>query len=116
MDTLSDSDRVSTHSRAESAANFFYFKGAEDGVSTHSRAEAAAIPPQWQVAPKKVTTHSHPKVAADEIANSSIATFSFNTQPPEGGCASALRQALTIRRFQHTATRRWLLLISPIYN
>ena len=37
-------------------------------------------------------------------------TGGFNTQPPEGGC-SRLNTILTVSRpFQHTATRRWLLM------
>ena len=34
---------VSTHSRAEAAADIFNILGVKYGVSTHSRAEAAAI-------------------------------------------------------------------------
>ena len=55
---------VSTHSRAEAAAKASSFTNRETGVSTHSRAEAAApllmlaFPMSW----------------------------SFNTQPREGGC------------------------------
>ena len=33
---------------------------------------------------------------------------SFNTQPPEGGCDCGCNAEITIHRFQHTATRRWL--------
>ena len=32
----------------------------------------------------------------------------FNTQPPEGGCFGSRRQPRLRKRFQHTATRRWL--------
>ena len=61
---------------------------------------------------------------------SSQAIFSFNTQPPEGGCASVFRSIAVwngfntqppeggctawrtpdcnVCQFQHTATRRWL--------
>ena len=36
--------------------------------------------------------------------------FSFNTQPPEGGCAQQASQIFqSAEWFQHTATRRWLL-------
>ena len=34
----------------------------------------------------KVSTHSHPKVAASKAVLFSRCSFSFNTQPPEGGC------------------------------
>ena len=33
---------------------------------------------------------------------------SFNTQPPEGGCQQIEQTHLIVKRFQHTATRRWL--------
>ena len=55
-----------------------------------------------------VSTHSHPKVAAQPNGLPLLSGKSFNTQPPEGGCAleaQAYDQAL---EFQHTATRRWL--------
>ena len=34
--------------------------------------------------------------------------YSFNTQPPEGGCLNPAFLAKTKQEFQHTATRRWL--------
>ena len=34
--------------------------------------------------------------------------FSFNTQPPEGGCQHAADKVNSPVLFQHTATRRWL--------
>ena len=34
--------------------------------------------------------------------------FSFNTQPPEGGCQSVLFAHLHFHQFQHTAARRRL--------
>ena len=77
-----------------------------------------------------VSTHSHPKVAAQSDIQLKASMLSFNTQPPEGGCeidenerlitivsthshpkvAAYLwhQQRLNVR-FQHTATRRWLL-------
>ena len=40
-----------------------------------------------------VSTHSHPKVAAIAGATGSgKTTFSFNTQPPEGGCSNITGQ------------------------
>ena len=36
------------------------------------------------------------------------AKFSFNTQPPEGGCGNVQHIILVVHQFQHTATRRWL--------
>ena len=35
----------------------------------------------------------------------------FNTQPPEGGCVQHVQHLLQQLKFQHTATRRWLLFI-----
>ena len=58
---------------------------------------------------KQVSTHSHPKVAA--CGSPFISHFnynSFNTQPPEGGCLYGKERADNLRKFQHTATRRWL--------
>ena len=77
-----------------------------------------------------VSTHSHPKVAANWQSYQALEQFSFNTQPPEGGCQNDRTFAahtigfntqppeggccklLILRcldnKFQHTATRRWL--------
>ena len=43
---------------------------------------------------------------------------SFNTQPPEGGCKQGGNARHTKHRFQHTATRRWLLnnCVNRIFN
>ena len=57
------------------------------GVSTHSRPKAAASNyihfPAWL----GVSTHSRPKAAAERWYGSRYSSFSFNTQPPEGGCS-----------------------------
>ena len=37
----------------------------------------------------------------------------FNTQPPEGGCSTSKQPFQAVTKFQHTATRRWLLKIAP---
>ena len=56
-----------------------------------------------------VSTHSHPKVAARIDIHSPLWIGSFNTQPPEGGCrCHSCSFLVQFRRFQHTATRRWL--------
>ena len=55
-----------------------------------------------------VSTHSHPKVAAKETAIKVNVQYSFNTQPPEGGCTSIFVAWCAKYQFQHTATRRWL--------
>ena len=78
-----------------------------------------------------VSTHSHPKVAASIHAINQLQLISFNTQPPEGGCLYPKFISLSfivsthshpkvaaadprtihayLSKFQHTATRRWLL-------
>ena len=38
----------------------------------------------------------------------------FNTQPPEGGCQHHQQNDYRTKRFQHTATRRWLLWIDQL--
>ena len=81
--------------------------------------------------PNKVSTHSHPKAAAIGANFVNIFIFSFNTQPPEGGCLPLLMDSygahsvsthshpkaaagvicwvpVSMRSFQHTATRRRL--------
>ena len=55
-----------------------------------------------------VSTHSHPKVAAISTSTTTTCLASFNTQPPEGGCNFPFFKFTFYRRFQHTATRRWL--------
>ena len=59
---------------------------AQENVSTHSRPKAAASNyihfPAWL----GVSTHSRPKAAAERWYGSRYSSFSFNTQPPEGGC------------------------------
>ena len=44
----------------------------------------------WAQSNGEVSTHSHPKVAAVNVAKVTIAINGFNTQPPEGGCKSAI--------------------------
>ena len=99
-------------------------------VSTHSHPKVAAFGPVIKTLSTKVSTHSHPKVAAHEVYVVCDNVFCFNTQPPEGGCRMSLgfcwqpevsthshpkvaasRHLLRglNKRFQHTATRRWLL-------
>ena len=59
-----------------------------------------------------VSTHSHPKVAANRKILLKTITYSFNTQPPEGGCHLQLGSMIDWLRFQHTATRRWLRIVT----
>ena len=56
-------------------------------VSTHSRPKAAARGFFTTSDRKTVSTHSRPKAAAYCISTFVVVTHSFNTQPPEGGCA-----------------------------
>ena len=105
----SKSLRVSTHSRAKAAADVGINIELLDIVSTHSRAEAAA---SWRGLCgdiSAVSTHSHPKVAAALSLPHHLDLRRFNTQPPEGGCTTRRSKIAAFGRFQHTATRRWLL-------
>ena len=77
---------VSTHSRAEAAANDVNSAVSEEAVSTHSRAEAAATK-------QSCTNHF---------------CASFNTQPRGGGCLQFDRNLTSVNGFQHTAARRRL--------
>ena len=57
-------------------------------VSTHSRPKAAAQFNKLIDRGLEVSTHSRPKAAAFVIPAYPFPFKSFNTQPPEGGCAS----------------------------
>ena len=59
-------------------------------VSTHSRPKAAADRPYSNSNGFKVSTHSRPKAAAFLLTLVFFLGYSFNTQPPEGGCVSPL--------------------------
>ena len=88
-----------------------YFVGEGQGdcnISTHSRPKAATRRAVHGATRGNVSTHSHPKVAAGVGRGASRHWISFNTQPPEGGCAFSMPQRIEKVRFQHTATRRWL--------
>ena len=123
---------VSTHSRPKAAAGiagFVYW--AKFIVSTHSRPKAAASSTQSMFNKNIVSTHSRPKAAAKFCTYIGEDLWSFNTQPPEGGCLMAHRQqrmrecfntqppeggcffsrdkAESKILFQHTAARRRLL-------
>ena len=59
-----------------------------------------------------VSTHSHPKVAADYI-NKSISVYDVSTHShPKVAAGQEFTNWLRAYKFQHTATRRWLLAIS----
>ena len=55
-------------------------------VSTHSRPKAAAKVRFEITGRLKVSTHSRPKAAAFVRDIIVAVEYSFNTQPPEGGC------------------------------
>ena len=61
-----------------------------------------------------VSTHSHPKVAACLRKCKQSQWVGFNTQPPEGGCQLFAQDKWLGKMFQHTATRRWLLMAQGI--
>ena len=44
--------------------------------------------------PNKVSTHSRPKAAATNLYSLTLLPLGFNTQPPEGGCASELKNEI----------------------
>ena len=77
-------------------------------VSTHSHPKVAATSRAAIDYWSRVSTHSHPKVAACRIVGNGARLRSFNTQPPEGGCAHLGEIVYFVTKFQHTATRRWL--------
>ena len=130
MPASSTADNVSTHSHPKVAAGAVALQSIERQVSTHSHPKVAAKAEAEAWAAKIVSTHSHPKVAAHPIPSRPRGGTSFNTQPPEGGCAESQRigkprRAVSthshpkvaaqilhprgiVRLFQHTATRRWL--------
>ena len=55
-----------------------------------------------------VSIHSRPKAAASIRRRNRWHWWSFNSQPPEGGCVFCVRRWCCFRRFQFTAARRRL--------
>ena len=78
---------VSTHSRPKAAAQLVGKILNGSVVSTHSRPKAAATVIVNVAIDNLVSTHSRPKAAAGHHKSSCRVGKSFNTQPPEGGCA-----------------------------
>ena len=72
-------------------------------VSTHSRLKAAADIGWDDTKIVDVSTHSRLKAAALASGKSLVIVYSFNTQPPEGGCVSRPILNLPANMFQHTA-------------
>ena len=62
----------------------------------------------------QVSTHSRPKAAAQPLCRQPVHIARFNTQPPEGGCHTALQRLRQVFQFQHTAARRRLRAAWPI--
>ena len=60
------------------------------GVSTHSRPKAAAHNLPFFAFFCRVSTHSRPKAAATILTPRDMPSPGFNTQPPEGGCATTI--------------------------
>ena len=79
-------------------------------VSTHSHPKVAAFGISYTFSKILVSTHSHPKVAALRVEFCIYRHSCFNTQPPEGGCRIMMPIHASYILFQHTATRRWLLM------
>ena len=99
---------VSTHSHPKVAANNIANIMSLFLVSTHSHPKVAAFTVDNALLAVIVSTHSHPKVAAIIFRSRGELWVSFNTQPPEGGCFCLLKCLNDTKKFQHTATRRWL--------
>ncbi len=57
---------------------------------------------------KTVSTHSRPKAAGKQNAANTGQNSGFNTQPPEGGWCTTLKDVYSDNKFQHTAARRRL--------
>ena len=55
-----------------------------------------------------VSTHSRPKAAGHPVRRKAIQSYSFNTQPPEGGWLDSFISQIETNKFQHTAARRRL--------
>ena len=62
-----------------------------------------------------VSTHSRPKAAAPAKPWDVFGDFSFNTQPPEGGCAILQKRLTSTTLFQHTAARRRLPILCQLF-
>ena len=78
------------------------------GVSTHSRAEAAAQKEEQKMENLTVSTHSRAEAAASFFINTHKKRNSFNTQPRGGGCTVGHFWLIKLLAFQHTAARRRL--------
>ena len=82
---------VSTHSRAEAAANEQVKIRSYNSVSTHSRAEAAASGKYDPLRISRVSTHSRAEAAALYQKYRAAEYEGFNTQPRGGGCPTRPR-------------------------
>ena len=128
---ISFDEKVSTHSRAEAAANFSTImitniscfntqpRGGGCGkfppipyrhssVSTHSRAEAAASIRIYLTRMILLFQHTAARRRLLMILGVMLTIGGFNTQPRGGGCEGKAVTAATVKPFQHTAARRRL--------
>ena len=125
--------KVSTHSHPKVAACHKAVAGRVVGFQHTATRRWLLVQDLDDINQCIVSTHSHPKVAAQCNHVACRRCYGFNTQPPEGGClackmlekgehvsthshpkVAAVEQLETDHeaRFQHTATRRWLLPLS----
>ena len=81
------------------------------GVSTHSRPKAAAPPSQRPIHPPNVSTHSRPKAAAIHRDNKNWQRIVSTHSRPKAA-APDISAVANYRKFQHTAARRRLRLLS----
>ena len=100
---------VSTHSRPKAAAGLKSLVEAGNRLFQHTAARRRLLLlSSFSHLCVYVSTHSRPKAAAAFIHCRLISMISFNTQPPEGGCAVPTVQSSCNLLFQHTAARRRL--------
>ena len=77
-------------------------------VSTHSHPKVAASSGTTDKRLAQVSTHSHPKVAAYQcMQTNDLLLVSTHSHPKVAAYSVGLMQINS--KFQHTATRRWLL-------
>ena len=81
------SPKVSTHSRPKAAASDRIRRLAIACSFQHTAARRRLRTIKFNVYHNHlVSTHSRPNAAAPNTMNIELAIYSFNTQPPEGGC------------------------------
>ena len=93
-----------------------FFEGdfAAPGVSTHSRPKAAALACSIAAVGVRCFNSQPPEGGCLMGRPSKKAAVGFNSQPPEGGCRKKTAWHSVVARFQLTAARRRLLMVSKI--